>query len=315
MALTITSRPQVNIGGFNSKWNAAGGKLPVKYSIFSNLFPFSLTAGWNVVLTLSANGYTRMVDTNVTPTAHGYVVGQWIYIASGAYAGISRVISVPSPFSIVIDKPFTAGFSGAVYKYYNNYKINVNVFLDGDLQGTKSYTPSGSTSTVDISDLLKFELDEARVKDFYITVYESYELVRGVTVSTAAVNDSANVFKAVYATLQFQNDFGGNLFQFVIGNNRQAKWMTDFVNPVYFVGSDDWSVSIISDTGVFSLDFEQFDLGGNSLGTDNVAYSDSPGIFEIDFSSITLNANAASVVISGTGVEPITIEIDGTTCN
>jgi hypothetical protein len=314
MALTIISRPELNVNSFNSRWNAAGGNLPVKYGISNNLFPFASTGSKTWTLDSNIGGYATLINLTVP---HGLVVGQWIYIASGAYAGISQVIRVTSVFSFTINRAGQGTFGGTYFQYYNNYKINVNVFLDGVLTGTKAYTPTGFNSTVDISDLLKANLDQARVKEFYITCFETYELIKGVTVNGSTVSDAANVFYAVYASLPFANVFGGNMYEYVIGNNRQAKWMTDFEKPVYFPSAPEWSVSIISDSGVFDLTFAQFDQNGNLLDSDVVNYSASPGIFDIDFSGITLDPDAATVEISGIGVEDLTVEIDqyGTTCN
>jgi len=312
MALTIISRPELNVNSFNSRWNAAGGNLPVKYGISTNLFPFPSTGSKTWTLDSNIGGYATLVNL-VTP--HGLAVGQWIYIASGAYAGISQVIRVISTFSFTIDRPGEGTLGGTYFQYYNNYKINVNVYLDGVLSGTKAYTPTGFNSTVDISDLLKTNLDQDRVKEFYITVFETYELIKGVPVTGSTVSDAANVFYAVYASLPFGNAFGGNMYEYVIGNNRQAKWMTDFERPVYFPSAPEWSVSIISDSGSFSLDFDQYDINGILITTDTVNYSASPGIFDVDFSSITLDQYTATVEISGIGVETLTVEIDGSTCN
>ena len=312
MALTIISRPELNVNGFNSRWNAAGGNLPIKYGISNNLYPYPSTGSKTWTLDSNVGGYATLVNL-VTP--HGLSVGQWIFVASGDYAGISQVIRVTSTFSFTIDRPGAGTFGGTYLQYYNNYKINVNVYLDGALSDTKAYTPTGFNSTVDISDLLKTNLDQDRVKEFYITVFETYELIKGVTVTGSTVSDSANVFYAVYASLPFGNAFGGNMYEYVIGNNRDAKWMTDFEKPVYFIGAPDWSVSIISNSGIFTLDFNQYDSNGVFIQADNVIFNGSPGIFDVDFSSITLDADTATVEIVGRDIETLTVDIDGSSCN
>lgn len=310
MSLTISSRPELSLGGFNSRWNAAGGNLPIKYSIFSNLYPV-VTTGFRAYASVSSNkGLAQILITS-----HGFVINQWLLVSGDLYDGIARIVRIVDADNFVIDKPFIASRAGNVRQYYNNYKINIQVYADSVLQGTKAYTPNAATSTVDISDLLQYNLDADRVKEFYIDVFDTYELTRGVITTGSTVSDSANTFYAVYSTLQFLNSRGGNMFDYVIGNGTQAKWMTDFINPVYFRGSIDWNVSIISDTGSFSLDFNQYNDNGDLLASNTVAYSSTNGIFEIDFLVITLNANTTSVVISGTDVQPITIIIDGSTCN
>lgn len=313
MSLIITSRPDKTVGSFTSVWNAVGGSLPVKYTFSSSAFPVNNAETANVINSVSDNKGFAEINQDFSSGAISLVAGSFVSIDGGVYSGVYRVKRITGTYSFIINAPFVSTDTGTFVTYYSTYKANIQVYLDGSLAGTKQITPQTNSFTVDIKDLLKEGLVDG-VKSFYIDFYETY-LVGGTQVTGSTTSDSANTFKAVYSTLQFQNAYGGNLFEYVVGNGTEAKWLTEFVEPVYFTTNTEWSVSLLSDDGSFSLTFTQLDINGTTIAEDVVAYSTSAGIVEVDFSNITLDSGTRKVQISGSEVETINVNIDGTTCN
>lgn len=315
MSLTVSSRPDKTVNGFTSVWNAAGGSLPVNYTLYSDLFPLNTVDSERSFT--AVNDVVGYAELQMSSSIVGiYQAGSIITVTSTvtAYNGTFKVLRLTDTDKILIDLPYVSDTTGTVIQYYLNYQANIQVYLDGSLAGTKQVTPDANTFDFDIQDLLKEGL-VSQPKSFYIDFFETYEKIKGTTITSSTVSDSANVLKAIYSTLQFQNQYGGNMFEYVVGNGQQAKWLTQFTEPVYFGVNSQWSIPLLSDDGTFTLTFDQYDITNTLVGSSTVNYSTTAGIVDVDFSNITLLEGVTKVTISGTEVETINVKIDGSTCN
>ncbi|NRA93293.1 MAG: hypothetical protein HRU26_11520 [Psychroserpens sp.] len=289
-----SNRPRKTINSYTENWVACGGNLPVRYRITNTKFPEnSEDATLNVLSVVSNAGLAQM-----EVTGHPYNAGDYViftnFTPEDNYNVVARVISDDSANTFTVNIPFTNNDTGNVQLYYNNYAIEVRVYAGIDsshphtaedpisLIGTIRQIPTdiGANQTnFDISQYVKTKLssvydpdqtswpnDLNAWTDFYIEFREVY-----TGSVTSFIDDSSNyIGKAVYNTLQFGNDFGGNLYGYVFDtdpNAPDASFLTNFNKLLKFETIDN-QISIISQEDGFrlSVDGNTTEYSGNGYG-------------------------------------------------
>lgn len=265
----ITSRPEKEIETFDSKWNASD--LPIQYAITNYKYPTNTDGAAEVVNSIDDNnGYAQLT----LDAATSLVAKDWVSIDAGGYQGVYQIRSVESTTEITINEPYTSDESGTITKHYNNYNTSVNIYvgIDGDhpleedyeLIGTIGQVPTEDNQTlIDVRNYVKSKLinqlptegnDTTSWKDFYIEFAESYDEVTDGVISTftsAYTSDSANFAHATYSSLQFGNQYGGNMYNYVVDPNKLelASWMTDF-DRLFILEYNETTISIIINDAV-----------------------------------------------------------------
>jgi len=313
---TIISRPNKVVDGFDSDWVACGGRLPVQYEIQNTKFPTnSDDTPVNITAYQDNGGFVELLVTSTSTFLVDDFVSWEIVTADGTFTGINRVIDIDTITVLTLDIPFntvTGSFtSGSIQKYYNNYAIEVRIYAGIDsshplsffdptelVSTIKQIPESDNITRVDVSQIVKTKLSaEKNViggndlnawKDFYI---EFREVFTGS--STSFIDDSANVYHAVYGVLQFRNPNGGNMADFV-SRSFAGEFMTDFQKPVIYPNISTLSILLES---VNDLTVEQLDKNGATVQSDVLTVTNNGyGLYRIPL-TFTQAADAESLNI------------------
>lgn len=337
----ISSRPEKTIGGYDSKWNAAGGNLPILYTITNDKFPVPGTLLSTTWTSTTSNSLckARLVVTSTT----GLSADQYVYLNGNIYNGIYRITAIGT-LTVDINEDFSVNDSGEIKQGNANYKTEIDIYvgvpsghpLNSDdpiaLVGTMALIPDSDNVTyADIKSYVQTKLESynnaGNINDiglwtgFYIVVRESYDTSYGTRVTSADVSDISNPLLGVYATLPFGYQFGGNLNEYINDTGRTGiKWLS--TNPTtFFYNRPYWDISAIVNVDTFDLIVEQYGDGDVLLQTDTSAYSGRGfGVYRFDLSGVLLLINAVYlnvyIEISSTQTsETMKVLIDTSLCN
>lgn len=321
MALpTINARPEKTINSIVSRWNAVN--LPLQYTIGNDKWPLNSVDAIDTITAVNdKNGYAQII---LASTYETYVAKEWVEISStSAYNGVHRVRAVDGGNSVTIDFPYSATDTGTCQRYYQNYTSLIRVYAGLapqheftsskpiELIGTIEQKPDSDNLTkADVREYVKDKLemtydssqsswpnDLNAFTDFYISVAERYDSVSNGEVIdfTSAFtndNDSGDIIylKAVHSALQLGNDYGGNMYEYVIFADDpyydgSAKFMTLFDRPkiIDYIPAD---ISIIIDTDTYNNQFdfviEEYNINGVLLATMSFSIEDSDyGVYRL----------------------------------
>lgn len=242
--------------------------LPIVYELKSDLYPNNIEEEEytpNVIDSFANyNGYVRL---NLDRAISGLQELNFIeLVGTGDLAGPYQIITVINAWSIVIDLAYDAGFSFSGYQvvnYYNNYNINVEVWVGLDAshrwESKKPYELAATLKFIpDSSNNVKFSIHEIlrgyiETRNnltldtlpnnidfhvgFYISYYESYDLSDGETIATEEGELTTDAFEghAVNAMLPFKSLNSGHVSDYIDGGGELARWLTLFDRPVAIV--------------------------------------------------------------------------------
>jgi hypothetical protein len=268
----LTSDPSVALTPNNiSRWNAAFNPIVFTYQrkdfevtgitlnstdgnakIFVNAdmsaISTAITTYQAVITNAAAQGITILNNQNI-----------YIYLNAGPYKGVFSITGADSN-SITINKPFTASATGFVnidmLRPY--YKMLTNITYVDPLTGaietiTSINRPNNQgTTNADISNFLQSLLRAKDTSNYTQTNFRDSNLSASYTIQYAEQYDDyttpgntitsplisiAAPYYVMYTARQIQSRYGGNLAQYVpFPTSQQAKWVTDFTEPVYTNG-------------------------------------------------------------------------------
>lgn len=315
MALpTLSSRPEKTIDSALSRWNAAA--LPLQYVVANTKWPTNTEDDIDTITSVSDdNGYAKIF----TITSEIYKAKEYINVLGTTnYNGVQLIRTVAGSGLITIDAPFVADETGTLQRYFQNYTTLVRVyaglppthefayFKEIELIGTIEQRPNtDSISYVDIrkyilSNLSTFnDVDQSSFPNdlnlwtgFYIEWAERYDQVLSGEVfnfTSVYQTDLANLCFASHSALQFRNENGGNMENYLITNAESrvspTKFMTDFERPVLFLDQY-FDISIISPTDNF-LQIKEYDINRTLLKTTSISVSDNgDGLYRLRLDDI-----------------------------
>lgn len=254
----LTSDPTVDLGNGNlSRWNAAFNNIWFKYQrkdFEITSITEDISTG-NILVAVNADVSKVTPQSSFVSPVFGVgtvtTPGDVVYIQTANYSGSYTVLSVNAG-SLVLDCPYVAndgtGFINidSLRPYYKVQTIITGVSqLTGKfvtIISNNSPNEQGLTQ-VDLSSFLQ-SLLRAQDQSYYNLVnYRDMQLSASYTIQYAEVwNGNTPQFATItrpyyilWAARQLQQIGGGNLQEFVpypLGF-QPAKWVTDFINPVY----------------------------------------------------------------------------------
>lgn len=254
----LVSDPTVDLGNGNlSRWNAAFNNIWFKYQRKDfQITSISLDSGTgNIKVAVNGDMTNVKVRTTITSTVPGQPTitssGDFVYINTALYEGSYEVLSSSAGY-LILDTPFTSndtvGFVN-INSLRPAYKVQTIITGVSQLTG-KFFTitsnnypfPDGHTDV----DLQNFLQDLLRAKDYSgynLINYRDMQLSASYTVKYAEVwqgnpGTFASITRPYYvlwAARQLQQIGGGNMQEFVpyLNGFQPAKWVTDFLMPVY----------------------------------------------------------------------------------
>lgn len=254
------------ISVLNHYWQCV--HLPIVYELESDISPNNIgEESYNPNTVVSFVNNAGYVQLNLAQALSDPEELTKIELVGGTMAGVYQILTVLTPWSVVIDLVYSASYSftgSVVVKYYDNYAINVNVYA-----GFESGHPWESVKPFELAATLKFIPDEDnRVKfsiaellkgyietrnkldldtlpnntdfmvSFYIEYFETYDQSDGTTVSTftSEVTTDDVIGYAVNAMLEFKNMNSGHLSDYVATENYPAPWLNLFDTPIIIIG-------------------------------------------------------------------------------
>lgn len=338
---SLVSRPEKTIDGVVSRWNAA--RLPIQYVLSNTKWPVNTEDDVDDFSSVTSdNGYARIV---LDSTYETYVAKEWIIIdGSTNYDGVHRIRSI-SGLNVTLDTAYVATDTGTFQRYYQNYTSVVEVYagipsghsLSAQkpiaLIGTIEQRPNTDNNTyVDVrryilSKLSTFnDIDGVGIPNdvnlwtgFYIIFAERYDSVSSGTIVNFLSSNTSDVGDPCYASqsaLQFQNQYGGNMFLYSLQESPYGgpmEFMTKFTRPTLFTSSY-FDISFINDddTGTLlsSFTFKEYDINNTELATQSISISDQDvGLYRIRLDGYTFNASTKYIKIFQSSTELITIDI------
>lgn len=291
MSLVITKRPDRFIGNKWSRWSA-----------LFNPYMFELTRkDYNITTTAIRPAYhatlpTCETDANPAQLPSQLSAGQQVYIKSGNYNGVYTVHSVNGNY-ITLDTPYigfgTAGWVNLL-ELLVNYKMYINIYnSDGTLIDTLYPKPdSTGLSKVDVSGVIKKlvqnidteQFTQINTKNsnisgsFYLGYGFSYKIGSLSVVTT----EQQDIYSYYWVSAAQQIDgtavsYGQNLAEYVpfrynANTASEAKFLTSFRNPTYFVGFP-FSLSFIYSEGFTTEYLERHQQNKDVNGTATSAES------------------------------------------
>jgi len=266
----LTSDPSVAITPNNSsRWNAAFNPIVFTYQrrdfeVTAVSFD-SLTGNAKLSVNADMSAVATVVAANVTAAAiaalQGITLNQniYIYLNAGTYKGVFAITAADSG-SLTINTPFTTNATGFININYLRpyYKIVTSITyidpLTSAISTINSINRPDATGQVkaDISNFLQSLLRAKDDSDYtqtnfrdsnlsasytikYAQQYDDYANP-GTTITTPFISIAAPYY-VIYTARQIQSKYGGNLAQYVpFSTSQQAKWVTDFAEPVYTNG-------------------------------------------------------------------------------
>jgi hypothetical protein len=268
----LTSDPSVTLTPNNiSRWNAAFNPIVFTYQrkdfevtgvtinnangnarIFVNAdmsaISTAIATNQAVITNAAAQGITLLNNQNI-----------YIYLNAGPYKGVFSISDADSN-SITINKPFTTSATGFVnidmlrpyYKMLTNITY-VDPLTDSVETITSVNRPNNQgTTKADISNFLQSLLRAKDTSNYTQTNFRDSNLSASYTIQYAEQYDDyttpgntitspfisiAAPYYVMYTARQIQSKYSGNLAQYVpFPTSQQAKWVTDFIEPVYTNG-------------------------------------------------------------------------------
>lgn len=243
---TLINDPAVTIGNNESRWNAAFNPIVFTYQRKD----YSVTG-------VTVDNATNKAKVAVNTTFTDEINDKSVYINAGPYKGAFKVKSF-SADSLVIDTPYVSNASGFIninqLKPY--YKVLTRITYQDPITGQQNTITS--TNRPDNTGLVKADLSNflqslLRAKDEsnYTQVnYRDTNLSASYQIEYAeswgvGTNDHVSdwititdPYYVIYTARQLGDKHGGNLaayvpFKTVVNGTPLAKWITDFVEPVY----------------------------------------------------------------------------------
>lgn len=259
----LQSSPSADLGNGNvSNWNAAFNPIWFKYqridfeitSIRENSAPL-LVHGGKLLVAINADMSNVTIRSTLTSPIPGAPTitspGDFVYIKTALYEGSYEVLAKTAG-TLMLDCPFVANDGVGVININSlrpNYNIQTEITYVDPITGkfntitsTNWPFPDGHCN-VDLSSLLKSLL---RVKDYSqynLINYRDMQLSASYTIKYAETwAGNTPIWAAItrpyyvtFAARQLQQIGSGNLQEFVpypLGF-QPAKWLTDFLMPVY----------------------------------------------------------------------------------
>ncbi|MDR3551216.1 MAG: hypothetical protein P4L31_07425 [Candidatus Babeliales bacterium] len=254
----LVSDPTVDLGNGNlSRWNAVFNNIWFKYQRKDfQITSISLDSGTgNIKVSINGDMTNVKVRTIITSTVPDQPTitspGDFVYINTALYEGSYEVLSSSTGY-LILDTPFTSndtiGFIN-INSLRPAYKVQTIITGVSQLTG-KFFTitsnnypfPDGHTDV----DLQNFLQDLLRAKDYSgynLINYRDMQLSASYTIKYAEVwqgnpGTFASITRPYYvlwAARQLQQIGSGNMQEFVpfLNGFQPAKWVTDFLTPVY----------------------------------------------------------------------------------
>lgn len=353
MALpTLLARPEKDIPtGYLeviSRFNASA--LPIQYQIENDKWPTASDPEYNIVQLTEVGGYTQFR----TNAANGYLAGQSVKITvSGgnpAYNGIWQIIEIIDTDEFLTNAPYIIDESdpfGVVQRYYQNYTTLVNVYaglptdhplyLDKPIEliGTIQQKPNSDNITyVDVRKYIKSKLNTVNdinqdsfpcdinlFTGFYIEWAERYDDVDDgevVNFTSDYTSDEADPCYATFSALQFRNERGGNMMDYMTDGDQfrdvAGKFMTKFTRPKLFEGKY-FDIAIINGgfnqtINAFNSVIKEYNINGELVMQQGFLVTNySPCVYRFRLDNRTFNAETSYFTFE-TGIESQVITID-----
>ena len=310
----IISRPSKVVSGFTSDWVACGGRLPVQYEIQNDKFPVNSVDTIYNVTQVNDNGGLAQIQTSIggIPITTGQYVELTNFSNDSYNNKVALVVSDDGTNLFTVNISFNGTDTGNTQRFYLNYATEVRIYAGIDSSSSiysffdptelvstiKQIPESDNITRIDVSQIVKTKLSaEKNViggndinawKDFYI---EFREVFTGS--STSFIDDSSNVYHAVYGVLQFRNPNGGNMADFV-SRAFAGQFMTDFEKPVIYPNIS--TISILLES-VNDLKVEQLDKNGTEVQSDVLTVNNNGyGLYRVPL-TFTQSADAESLNI------------------
>jgi hypothetical protein len=255
-------------GGNISRWNAAFN--PVVFTYQRKDFEVTAIAADNATgnAKVTVNGdmsaLAAAISANQAVIANAAAQGitilnftnYYIYLNAGPYAGVFTVNSADSS-SVIINTPYTANATGFLNSNQLRpyYKVLTNITYIDPLTNTYNTITSVNRpnaegiTRADISNFLQSILRAKDASDYTQINFRDTNLSASYTIQYAEQYDDiaspgstitspyisiATPYYVTYTARQLQSKYGGNLAQYVpFPANQQAKWVTEFTEPVY----------------------------------------------------------------------------------
>lgn len=254
----LTADPSVDFGNGNlARWNSAFNPVVFKYQR-KDFQVTSITVapdGINILVSINANVSAVKPRSNIStgnvlqPTVTS--AGDYVYLQTANYSGSYEVL-VTNSGSLVVNCPFVAN-DGSGFVNINSlrpyYQLQTQItYVDPVSNKFKTITSTNTPDSagycrVDLSNFLQ-SLVQAKDNSNYSAInYRDMQLSASYTVKYAEVWAGNNPtwvsitrpYYVVYSAKQLGDKYGGSLAEYVpfLLGYQPAKWITDFVNPVY----------------------------------------------------------------------------------
>ena len=190
-----------------------------------------------------------------------------------------------------------------------NYRTEIDIYVNGSLIGTIKQIPDSNNQTkVDIrkyvQTVLKYEqnpsvfVDDNAWCEFYIEGTEEY-IDSGGTPQSNTIDNSGEIFYASLSSLQFGNESGGNMYDYVIDPLKTdlAQWLTTFERGK-ITDITQYELSIISNNIGFDLEAIQYDINGNMLSQNSTTIpNEGYGLYRVGVSFIAFEEDVNYITI------------------
>ena len=280
----LVSDPSVDLGAGNkSRWNAAFNPIVFTYQ----------RKDYQVIAAV-LNTADLNAKVSINGDMSGLTIGDYVYINAAPYIGTYQVVSFVNS-NVVISTPYTTALTGttnfininSLRPYYKIWtKIKYQDAVTGQSKTIISKNSPNATGLVetDLSTFLQSLLDPRKDNSDYtlinyrdmklsasyqISYAEHWEITDNIDGHTSAYIDIVNPYYVTYTARQLQQLYGGNMAEFVPFKTKSAKWITDFIEPVYSKGFPfDLSFIYSEDLAGKQLYYkiELFDINRQSLG-------------------------------------------------
>jgi hypothetical protein len=342
----ISFRPEKTIDTYLSRWNAAGGKLPVMYGIENTKWPINTEdEEYPMTGTQDLNGYAYIL-TSEDPLP-SFNVGDYVFVDGAVYSGVYQIRSVEE-FGFVLNTAYISTDSGTFQKYYNNYSNLVRVYVgiypehqDAsddpiELVSTLEIRPNENNLVLaDIKQIVQTKLrtlndlnlvagqnDLNLWTSFYISWAERYDgsadgevvnFISSFTDDTEGIYEDIVYCLGSYSALQLRSANGGNMYDYIADTTKTppAVWLTQFTRPRLFLNRY-FDVAVILNSTPDDCTVIEYDQNGNVLATTPVVIGDSDiGVYRID-PTISFNTSTKyfTLQMDNDLTELLTIDLD-----
>jgi len=236
----MTDGPDVTDSGHTSRWNAAFNPIVFKFQR-KDLQVIGVT-DWNGYANVEINGDISNVK-----------YGDLVYLQSEDYDLVARVIGYYNVANdLQLDTPYVADTTGGFVNidslrkyYYVELFINYLSITDQAMSITAPFASDAKgLIEADISGFLKNILSTQDLSDYSLPNFRDRNLGASYSVSFREVWDGhigetveiADPFYVTFAARQLGQKYGGNMYDFVPDNDKVAKFLCDFNEPLYSDG-------------------------------------------------------------------------------